>query len=208
MAGDALIASNMNLNPGGSQPALRNGWYIKDGEKVAQKMQDNDGVPKGIMAILKERELWPEGRFLLQCKGGCTSTSCCARTLLASQPDFKEQTNVIEETIRKAGHTTTFYPKFHCETNFIERYWGACKRLARQRCDYTFSGLRVQVPLILKEISSDSIRTFHRKAWRYIDAYHKGLDGLLAEWAVKKYKSHRRLPPKSVDDFVKEKESE
>ena len=27
-----------------------------------------------------------------------------------------------------------------------------------------------------------------------MDAYDKGLEGKTAEWAVKKYKSHRRLP--------------
>jgi hypothetical protein len=208
MAGDGLIASNMNLNPGGSQPALRDGWFVDGGVKIVQKMQDDHGVPKGIMAVLKERNLWPGGRFLLQCKDGCTSTSCCAKTLLASQPDFLEQTSVIEEIVKKGGHMVAFYPKFHCETNFIERYWGACKRLARQRCDYTFASLRVQVPQILKEVPLGTIRAFHRKAWRYIDAYNKGLEGPLAEWAVKKYKSHRRLPPQSVEAFLAQKMEE
>jgi len=208
MPSDALIAAHMNLNPGGSQPSLRDGWFMKNGGKVVQKMQSEQGVPKGIMAVLKERGLWPEGRFLLECKGPCPSNSCCARTLLASQPDFQEQTSVIEETVKKRGHLVAFDPKFHCETNFIERYWAACKRLARQRCDYTFAHLRVQVPLILKEVPLETIRAFHRKAWRYIDAYHKGLEGPLAEWVVKKYKSHRRLPTKAVEEFVCEKEKE
>jgi len=208
MAANALIASNMNLNPGGSQPALRDGWFMDGEVKIVQKMQDKHGVPRGIMAVLKERKLWPEGRFLLQCKDVCTSTSCCAKTLLANQPDFLEQTSVIEETVKNKGHMVAFYPKFHCETNFIERYWGACKRLARQRCDYTFANLRIQVPLILKEVPLGTIRAFHRKAWRYIDAYHKGLEGPLAEWVVKKYKSHRRLPPHTVEAFLTLKEKE
>ena len=29
---------------------------------------------------------------------------------------------------------------------------------------------------------------------QYMDAYDKGLEGRMAEWAVKKYKSHSRLP--------------
>ncbi|RHZ87480.1 hypothetical protein Glove_34g68 [Diversispora epigaea] len=31
-------------------------------------------------------------------------------------------------------------------------------------------------------------------AWRYMDIYRKGITGKMAEYAVKKYKSHRRIP--------------
>jgi len=33
-----------------------------------------------------------------------------------------------------------------------------------------------------------------------MDAYDKGLEGRMAEWAVKKYKSHRRLPD-NINEF-------
>ena len=39
-----------------------------------------------------------------------------------------------------------------------------------------------------------TIRKFVHKSWRYMDAYNKGLEGRAAEWAVSKYKSHRRIP--------------
>jgi hypothetical protein len=39
MAPDALVANVMNLNPGGAQPKMRDGWYTDDqGERVVQKM--------------------------------------------------------------------------------------------------------------------------------------------------------------------------
>ncbi|CAB4417942.1 unnamed protein product [Rhizophagus irregularis] len=38
MAGDALVATKMNLSPRGKQPKMRDGWYIKDGEKCVQSM--------------------------------------------------------------------------------------------------------------------------------------------------------------------------
>ena len=43
------------------------------------------------------------------------------------QPDFQEQRSILEEAIIKAGHIFERYLKFHCECNFIERYWGFAK---------------------------------------------------------------------------------
>ena len=50
-----------------------------------------------------------------------------------------------------------FLPKFHCELNWIERYWGAAKKYARNHCSYTLTGLRTIVPLALSQ-SLDEIR--------------------------------------------------
>jgi hypothetical protein len=39
MAPDALVANLMNVNPGGAQPKMRDGWYVNAaGERVAQNM--------------------------------------------------------------------------------------------------------------------------------------------------------------------------
>src|SRR6185295_2535359 len=53
--------------------------------------------------------------------------------------------------------------------------------------------LRV-IPEVLNSIPITTIRKFARKSWRYMDAYDKGLERRMAEWTVKKYKLHRRLP--------------
>jgi transposase len=104
------------------------------------------------------------------------------------------QRSALEEVIFEAGHKCIFYPKFHCELNYIERYWGAAKRYARENCNYSWSGLQCTVPAALESVNIIMIRKFARKAWRYMDLYRKGITGKLAEYAAKKYKSHRCIP--------------
>jgi len=36
------------------------------------------------------------------------------------------------------------------------------------------------------------IRRFFNRSWRFMDTYRKGITGRVAEWAVRKHKSHRR----------------
>jgi len=192
---DALVATKMNLGPGGKNiKHMRDGYFLKEGEKVIQKMEDVNGVPKGIKAVLIERGLWPDKGLNLDCKE-CPEgkTDCCARKMMGVQPDFVAQKSALIEIIEERGHMVEFYPKFHCETNFIERVWGEAKRVARKECDYSFASLRVRVPLILNQISLIHIRNYHRKAWHYMHAYSLGLGGKAAEWAVKKYKCHRKI---------------
>jgi hypothetical protein len=79
-----------------------------------------------------------------------TATDCCARRLLAIQPDFVNQQCEIEERIQQfpgnEGHyQAMYYPKFHCELNHIEYFWCHSKWYARENCDYTIDGLRKTV---------------------------------------------------------------
>ncbi|KAI0732979.1 hypothetical protein C8Q72DRAFT_792974 [Fomitopsis betulina] len=46
-----------------------------------------------------------------------------------------------------------------------------------------------QAAMILDDCPVKTIRAFFRKAWRYMDAYRKGLNAKQAEFAVKKYRS-------------------
>ena len=210
MAEDALVAARMNLSPGGGQPKMRDGWYINDrGERCEQSMIFPDdypvsrlrGQPKGIKRTLEDRSLWPNKKIRLVCERCSDKNSdnsgilnCCARQIMSQQPDFCEQKSMLEEAVTKAGHIFERYPKFHCECNFIERYWGFTKREARRVCNYNYKDLLQQLPKVLNDVPVTTIRKFARKSWRYMDAYSKGLVGRSAEWAVTKYKSHRRLP--------------
>jgi hypothetical protein len=96
MASDALIASRMQLSPGGDVKPMRDGFYIKlelidDNwqppqppapnsfiyqagsdryycRQVKQQMQQADGrTARGLRAVLMERGLWPAGGLKRQC---------------------------------------------------------------------------------------------------------------------------------------------
>jgi hypothetical protein len=85
---------------------------------------------KGMETIIREHGLWPADGLNAQCEGfKCElgKTDCCCRQLLFSQPDFTSQKSHLEEYITSRGHICEFYPKYHCELNFIEQYWGAVK---------------------------------------------------------------------------------
>ena len=120
-------------------------------------------------------------------------TPCCLEFLLSEQPDFQAQQNAIQEPILSRGHYCIFLPKYHPELNFIERYWSRVKWYARQKCDQTKAGLRTATDEALSEKACDLalIRRYSRTAWRWVDAYRRGLDGVLACWAVRKSKCHR-----------------
>src|SRR6266498_5944037 len=170
--------------------------------------------PKGIKQILIERGLWHNSLHLecQLCKGknkviDSTRINYCARRIMSLQPDFLTQKSELETVIEEAGHKCIFYPKFHCELNFIEMYWGAAKRYTREYCDYTWNGLQKTVPEALDSISLITIRRFAQKSWRYMDIYRKGITGKFAIFAGKKYKSHRKVPNDILNQIILENDN-
>ena len=69
---------------------------------------------------------------------------CCATAVLSSQDDFKSTRSRLQEIVEDAGHIIILYPKFHCEFNWIEYYWGRCKYFTRKNCNYSLSGKRLE----------------------------------------------------------------
>ncbi|SAM02190.1 hypothetical protein [Absidia glauca] len=223
-AADALVASRMNRNPHihpKDKVCFRNPSFyeFRDGKK-----RRADGTFKkvkyfrGVKAILTDRGLWHdddrtkgrEGKpWRLFCGENSSitnndNTECCARHCLANQDDFKYQPCAIKETLHKAHLLSDFYPKFHCETNWIERYWSDVKRYARSHCDYSFAGLQITLENAFAEAALQNgiptkLRRYYMRCWRYIDAYSRNLDAEAAEADVcskfrnSQYKSHRRL---------------
>ena len=203
---DALLSSRMNLNPGGKQAKMRDGWFLQDGQKVIQPMSfpvdhpQFPGQPKGMKWVLQERGLWISS-LKMKCRDKCLvgSIGCCAKKLLEIQPDFREQHSLVQEVIESAGHLCIFLPKFHCELNFIEYFWGAIKKYLRDHCDYTFKTLQENLPKALESVAVETIRKWEHRMWRWLEAYDDGLAAREAQLHVqkfssRKYKSHRRVP--------------
>ena len=117
---------------------------------------------------------------------------CCALRILEAEEDFRNEISLLEMIIHAAGHEVIFYPKSHCEHNYIEYYWGAFKRYTRDNCKYSFAELE---PTILRGMDLIEVKTIWRFAMRskrWIMAYMNGLSEEQREFAEKQYKSHRR----------------
>lgn len=199
---DALLVSKMNLNDGwktykglNCDTPMRDGWFInRNGERVNQCMINRNGVQKGIRHVLIERELWHSDMKLPE-----------ASKLLSQQPDFLEEKDrtMLQDMAEKSGHKLIYFPKFHPEFNFIERYWGLAKHFARKNCNYSMTALEKTLPAALSSIEVDTIRKLNNHCWRYMIAYSNGkLEPHQVEWAIKKYSSHRRIKDNNkIDEF-------
>ncbi|KZT49999.1 hypothetical protein CALCODRAFT_539190 [Calocera cornea HHB12733] len=199
---DALLAQSINLNAGGKQPVMRPGWYMEGAQCILQPMAVN-GVPQGAKAILMERGLWRLGMYL-DCRkrerngvrlqhgdeGGLSPET---------QPDFQEQTPYIQELVESVGHLCLFLPKFHCELNFIEYFWGAVKAYTQRECDYTFEGLKRAVPAGMAAVKLETIQKWEHCTVRGMKAYEAGNDPQVAQKLIQQYSStcytsHRCIP--------------
>ena len=117
-ADDALNVNRMNVNPGGSQPRMRETVW----NGTVQKMILPDGKPKGMKKVLEER-----GVDVRKMKAQDM------RKKLREMHDFKYEKTKVETLITARGHCCIFNPKYHCELNPIERVWGYAK-------NYTWQG--------------------------------------------------------------------
>lgn len=109
---------------------------------------------------------------------------------------------MLEEIVVDNGFIFELYPKYHCECNWIERYWGAAKKEARRECDYSFQSLNNNINSFLDSVSPENeeplkIRRYFNKSFAYINAYNQGHNVEQTFEIVKQFskihKSHRKL---------------
>jgi hypothetical protein len=90
------------------------------------------GVFKGIGVILEERRFDRATKIRAECpKFQCERGvfQCCCWRMLYNEPDFVGVKSLLEIACEARGYCTIFFPKFHCELNFIEQCWGYSKRI-------------------------------------------------------------------------------
>src|SRR6266404_1579850 len=73
------------------------------------------------------------------------------------------------------GHLCLFLPKFHCELNPIEYSWGMVKKYLCDHCDYSFNGLKDNLPKALDLVPIQTVRRWEHRLFRWLNAYREGL---------------------------------
>ncbi|KXN88383.1 hypothetical protein AN958_07392, partial [Leucoagaricus sp. SymC.cos] len=68
--------------------------------------------------------------------------------------------------------------------------WGWCKYCYRQAPKKTFKDAKKAACEAFDSCPTDVICRFINRSWRFMSAYHQGLTGKAAEWAVHKQKGH------------------
>ncbi|EGO18931.1 hypothetical protein SERLADRAFT_443479 [Serpula lacrymans var. lacrymans S7.9] len=147
----------------------------------AEAMGQEDAVPEDDVAQADQPDIQP------------VSDWCCMYRVLSLQDDFANEKPMLQKYIEGRGHICMYLPKFHCELNPIEMLWGFMKYRYRKVSDGKFSTAKVLVPQCLNMCDTITIRRFFCKTWRYMDSYSKGLDAYQTAFAVKVFKSHRRV---------------
>jgi hypothetical protein len=186
-------------------------------EDVEQEMQFTDlhgnVVAKGMRRVLKERGLW-DPRMKVECaacKSGIAladrrehysdengnllydednliySNQCCASGCLSREADFVGQREWLREVVEEAGLQVIYYPKYHCELNYIELIWSHMKAILRKDCTFNFSDLKIKINGLLLNIPLAVFQSSARFCYRFMSGYRLGLSGPLLDYTLKKY---------------------
>ena len=202
---------------------MRPGWYLDpEGQKLHQSMRNEKGEQLGLVSILKARgskHLSVGGHELNKvcgfCKAGISREAriedgvnderCCLTYVLSQEPDFMEQQEWLTDVVENGDCKIIFYPKYHCELNFIEWIWGWLKSYHRRSCTYNFKHLEEGLPITIEErLPVAFVRRAFQHCFRFMDGYRQGLTGPILEYAVKKYSSHRAIPNTIIKETEKE----
>jgi DDE superfamily endonuclease len=126
---------------------------------------------------------------------GHINLCCCASYVLSHEPDFEEQEEWLTQVVHQAGFEIIFYPKYHCELNYIEIIWGWTKAYHRRTCSYNYKDLEERLPITMSETMLLSfVRKASRFCLRFMSGYREKLEGPLLGYAMKVHRGHRVVP--------------
>ena len=114
--------------------------------------------------------------------------------IFAKEAGFVAQRELLREVVEEAELKIIYYPKYHCELNYIELIWSYMKAKLRRDCTSTFSDLKQKLDLLLQNISLNIFQSSARFCYRFMAGYCLNLSGSLLDYTVKKYKGHRQIP--------------
>jgi hypothetical protein len=92
-----------------------------------------------------------------------------------------------------------FLPKFHPEMNPIEYFWAWVKQWFGECSNGTWQKVKDLVNEGLRLCPLPTIRRFYWHADHYASVYQLGATGPIAEFAVKKYRSHCGVRTKELN---------
>jgi len=131
--------------------------------------------PKGIKAVLSEWGLFHPGLSGKCQKCEDDKDDCCKSRSLQFRQISENRSLSFRKLSRLQVICAFFLPKFHCELNFIEFFWGSMKKYLHDNCDFTFNPLKDNMPkaLALVQLKTTCLWEHHMQRW--MEAYCSGL---------------------------------
>jgi hypothetical protein len=146
-----------------------------------------------------------DGERLRGIEMGYINHKCCMSYVLSHEPDFEAQEEWLTQVVHEAGFEIIFYPKYHCELNYIEMVWGWAKSHHRRTCTYNYKDLKGGLPNTFDDLLQVGlVRKFLQHCLRFMSGYRQNLEGPLLDYAMRKYTSHRVVPLGVAEELSKE----
>ncbi|KAF4712298.1 hypothetical protein FOZ62_013520 [Perkinsus olseni] len=174
---------------------MRDGWYMKRGRRVEQRMVfPNDhpvyaGQPKGLRQVVMER-------FGGEAVKGKRQEDLVR--MLEGCEDFQAQTTLLEEQALQRGDRVIFGVKFHPELAPIEAaYRSIAKSLRISNTTGSSAGFkeRVEAANDTADLTLTRIRKYFRSSREYLRHYVEGKSMAEIESLRKERRKHRGASP-------------
>ncbi len=125
-------------------------------------------------------------------------TALCKR--IAPAPEYK-----LDKIAEKHGMSILRTPPYHPELQPIETCWAVVKNHMADNCDFTMIGLRNNLPIAFKKVSSSTCKKIISKVFEQEKKYwaeDEKLDKLYSENAKEEYLSENIVDSQSSESYI------